>query len=129
MILDLPEDLPPVLADSIQLEQVLLNLVRNAGEAMEAVDAQQRRLTLRTSVCADDSVQVVVSDTGPGIPPEMIARVFDPFFTTKAEGLGVGLSITRSILELHRGHLWVNSDLGCGCAFTFTLPTARLPTG
>ncbi|MEN6424395.1 MAG: response regulator [Phycisphaerales bacterium] len=83
-ILDLPEDLPPVLADSIQLEPVLLNLVRNAGEAMEAVDAQQQRLTLRTSVRADDTVQVVVSDTGPGIPPEMIAA---KTFTTAQEFL------------------------------------------
>ena len=121
--LELSEDLPPVLADIIQLEQVLLNLMRNAIEAMETV-AAPRRLTLCTGIEPKAAVKVMVSDTGPGIHPEIMAKVFDPFFTTKEDGLGVGLSISRSIIELHRGQFRVDPGPGRGCTFTFTLPTA-----
>jgi C4-dicarboxylate-specific signal transduction histidine kinase len=124
LTLDLAADLPSVLGDSIQIEQVLLNLMRNAVEAMEAVAPQQRRLLLRTFSQSHDTVAVVVSDTGPGMSEEMMARAFDAFFTTKEKGLGIGLSISRSIIESHRGQFWVTSGPDGGCTFTFTLPAA-----
>jgi signal transduction histidine kinase len=113
-----------VLADLIQLEQVLVNLARNAIEAMEPMKPQERRLTIRTSAPAPGTVKVAVSDTGVGLPPETGPRIFDPFFTTKTNGLGIGLSIARSIVEMHRGQLWVEPGSGPGCTFVFTLPTA-----
>ena len=125
VVLELSEDLPPVLADSIQLEQVLLNVMRNAIEAMETAGSPGRRLTLRTCTTGAGSVKSAVSDTGPRMPPELMAKVFDPFFTTKADGLGIGLSISRSIIEAHRGQLWVEPGPGRGCTFVFTLPAAR----
>jgi PAS domain S-box-containing protein len=122
VVMNLSEDLPRVFADAIQIEQALLNLVRNAIEAMETTDPRERRLTIRTSLSAPGTVKVTVSDTGVGLPPKLLSRVFDPFFTTKVDGLGIGLSITRSILELHRGQLWVEPDQERGCTFAFTLP-------
>ncbi len=122
LTLDLSTDLPSVLGDSIQIEQVLLNLMRNAIEAMEAVEPQRRRLILRTFAQSRSAVAVAVSDTGPGMSEEMMAKVFDAFFTTKESGLGIGLSISRSIIESHRGQFWVASGPDGGCTFTFTLP-------
>jgi signal transduction histidine kinase/GAF domain-containing protein len=124
VILELCRDLPQVLADPIQLEQVLLNLMRNAIEAMEPMKPQERQLTIRTSTPAPGTVTVAVSDTGVGLHPEMVSRIFEPFFTTKAEGLGMGLSIARSIVEMHRGQLWVEPGRERGCTFVFTLPAA-----
>ncbi|MGE5295696.1 MAG: PAS domain S-box protein, partial [Solirubrobacterales bacterium] len=121
---DLSADLPRVLGDSIQIQQVLLNLMRNAIEAMESVEPQRRRLILRTFAHAENAVAVSVSDMGPGMSEEMMARVFDAFFTTKENGLGIGLSISRSIIESHRGQFWVTSGPDGGCTFTFTLPAA-----
>jgi PAS domain S-box-containing protein len=124
VVLDLGEGLPRVQADAIQLEQALLNLVRNAIEAMETMEPPERRLTIRTTVQDANTVKVTVSDTGPGLPPEIKDQVFNPFVTTKPNGLGVGLSITRTIIELHRGQLWVEPGDGRGCTFVFTLPVA-----
>lgn len=124
LTVDLSEDLPPVLGDSIQIEQVLLNLMRNAIEAMEAVAPPRRRLALRSFAPSNDAIRVTVSDTGPGMSEETAASVFNAFFTTKENGLGIGLSISRSIIESHRGQLWVTSSPGEGCTFTFTLPAA-----
>lgn len=124
VVLDLDRSLPRVLADAIQLEQALLNLVRNAIEAMEATEPRQRRLTIRTTAPDADTVKVTISDTGPGLPPEIRDRIFDPFVTTKLNGLGIGLSITRTIVELHRGQLWVEPGPGPGCTFAFTLAKA-----
>ena len=90
---------------------------------MDGVPAGQRDLTIRTSAAADaTAVEVAVSDTGPGIDEETADKVFQPFFTTKAEGLGVGLSISRSIVEAHGGRLWATPDPDCGTTFRFTLP-------
>lgn len=124
VVLDLGESLPRVLADAIQLEQALLNLVRNAIEAMETTEPSERRLTIRTAAAAPGMVKVTVSDTGAGLPPEIQGRVFDSFFTTKPDGLGIGLSITRTLIELHRGQLWIEPGKGPGCTFAFTLPAA-----
>ncbi len=119
--LELDEELPPVLADRIQIEQVLLNLVRNALEAMDDVPAAARALTIRARV-AGAEVEVAVRDTGPGLAPGAVPLLFTPFFTTKPHGMGLGLSISRSIVEAHEGRLEARPGDGPGATFCFTLP-------
>jgi PAS domain S-box-containing protein len=118
--LDLAADLPLVLGDRVQLQQVLINLAINGIEAMHAVDDRPRRLAIK-SERHGDGVLVRVQDSGPGIAPELAVRIFEPFFTTKAEGTGMGLSISRSIIESHGGHLSLVSA-SQGAMFQFTLP-------
>ena len=113
-------DLPPVPADAIQVEQVIVNLVRNGLEAMSD-DGAGRELTVVTSA-GEGEVEVRVHDSGGGVPAIARERLFEPFFTTKAEGLGMGLSISRSIVEAHGGRLWVEPFEGSGATFAFTLP-------
>lgn len=125
--IELAPTLPRVLADRIQIEQVLVNLVRNAIEAMQESPAEKRRLVILTSHDCD-LVRISVSDSGPGIGPEHLSLLFQPFFTTKPRGMGLGLSISRSIIEAHEGHLTVESRLGCGSTFSLTLPIARTET-
>jgi two-component system sensor kinase FixL len=115
--------LPCVLADRRQIEQVLVNLVRNAAESMSDMPHDQRRLAICTAAIAD-RVQVSVTDAGRGIPPEHMQRLFSPFFTTKDDGMGLGLSISRSIVEAHAGRLWADSPPGAGASFHFSLPIA-----
>jgi C4-dicarboxylate-specific signal transduction histidine kinase len=115
--------LPRVFADAIQIEQVLVNLVRNACEAMREGGKNAKVLTLETKR-RRGAVEVSVKDSGPGISDERKERLFEPFFTTKRNGMGMGLSITRSILEVHEGRLWVTSNRKGGTTFHFTLPTA-----
>ncbi len=119
----LDESAPCIFADPVQIEQVLLNLLRNALEAMREAPGRNHRLTLRTTAVGPD-VAVSVADTGPGIPPERLAKLFEPFFTTKTSGLGLGLSISRSIVENHGGRMTVASS-AAGTSFTFTLPQPR----
>ena len=125
MRLELAKDVPPVLGDTIQLEQVIVNLVRNGLEAMEDTPAARRELTIRTSRVGTQSVEVAVSDTGRGLDAAMAERVFEPFFSTKAEGMGIGLPLSRSIVEAHGGRLWVTSDQDGGTTFRLTLPAAQ----
>jgi two-component system, LuxR family, sensor kinase FixL len=118
------EDLPKVQVDGIQLQQVLLNLTRNAVEAMNACDPQKRRLLIRTGELGDDEVELVVVDAGPGVPDSFREQLFEPFFTTKPEGMGLGLSLSRSIIEAHGGTLRYDSGADIGSVFTIRLPTA-----
>jgi signal transduction histidine kinase len=119
--LDLARDMPMVMGHAIQIEQVVLNLVRNAVEAMDEVPAEQRRLELRTFLCEDMAV-VEIRDSGMGLSSEMQARIFDPFFTTKSAGMGMGLPICRSIVEAHGGTLTTHVNPGeIGLTFRFTL--------
>lgn len=111
-----------VYADGIQIQQVLVNLVRNACEAMQTVDGSPRTLTIETFQ-GRGAVEVTVSDTGPGVPSELEERIFEPFVSTKRDGMGMGLSISRSILEAHDGRLWMTPNRGGGTTFHFTLPT------
>jgi two-component system sensor kinase FixL len=108
-----------VLADKVQIQQVLLNLMRNAIEAMEASD--KRELVIAATATEDDSVTISVADTGAGIAPEMTSQLFQPFVTTKRHGMGVGLSISRTIIEGHGGQIWADANPGGGTVFRFTL--------
>jgi len=110
-----------VRGDRVQLQQVLLNLVSNAGEAMEA-PGSVRLLTVKTAPNTDERVQIIVTDGGPGVPDSIMARLFDPFFTTKPQGLGLGLSISRSIIAAHGGELLVRNNPGGGATFRIMLP-------
>jgi len=119
LLLDQAPALPPVRADAVQLQQVIINLVFNGMDAI--VDCQERSVVIRSTVNNGDP-QISVSDSGHGIPAEMLDRVFDPFFSTKREGLGMGLSISRSIIQTHGGRIWVENQKGSGAAFHFSLP-------
>jgi PAS domain S-box-containing protein len=114
----------PVLGDKVQLQQVMLNLIMNGIQAMEAVTERSRELTVSVARAEPDRVQVAVADTGPGLDPAIAQRVFEPFFTTKSDGLGMGLSICRSIVEAHGGQLWISPRAPHGTALHFTIPVA-----
>ena len=117
----LEEPSPQIRGDRVQLQQVILNLIINAIEAMSGMDAP-RELLIKTARSEADGVLVVVQDTGPGVAPETLSRAFEAFYTTKPEGLGIGLSICRSIVEAHGGRLWANPNVPRGAIFQFTLP-------
>jgi signal transduction histidine kinase len=116
----LAEDLPKVMADRVQLQQVFMNLMLNGIDAMKAT-TDGGELTIK-SEAGDGQLLISVSDTGVGLPPEQADQIFRAFFTTKNNGTGMGLPISRSIIESHGGHLWVAGDSGCGATFQFTLP-------
>ncbi len=118
--LNLSTELPQTLGDRVQLQQVVLNLILNAVDAMSAVP--ERELTITTQREADEKIRVTVRDTGTGLSPECVEEIFTPFVTTKAGGLGMGLSISRSIVENHSGRIWATAHDGPGACFHFTLP-------
>lgn len=118
----LADGLPPVLGDRIQLQQVMLNLILNAVEAMSGSGESERKLLIRTDQEGSDGVFVAVQDSGPGLAPESLDRLFDAFYTTKPSGMGMGLSICRSIIEAHGGRVWATPSLPQGAVFHFTLP-------
>ncbi len=120
--LELSSDLPHVAGDRIQLQQVLLNLILNAIDAMAAVEGRTRELVVQTQSREEQEVMVTVRDSGTGLHPESIAHVFTAFHTTKPGGLGMGLSISRSIVENHSGRLWLTTHDGPGASFHFALP-------
>ena len=120
--MQLSEGLPPVLGDQVQLQQVILNLIMNAIEAMSEVGDGSRELQISTSEAESGSVLVAVSDSGPGLSPASLARIFEAFYTTKASGLGIGLSICRSIVEAHGGRLWATPNEPQGAVFCMMLP-------
>jgi len=116
------KDMPPVLGDRVQVQQVLLNLILNAVEAMASVDDRPRELAIITQVTHDDHVQIAIKDSGIGLDREAQERMFDAFFTKKENGMGIGLSISRSIVEQLGGKLWAESQTAPGTTFLFTLP-------
>ncbi len=124
MNLILPVSVPEAMADSIYVQQVVLNLARNAIEAMVDHGSEVRQLTICTATTRENTIEVTVTDTGPGVPLEATERMFKPFFTTKAGGLGMGLAISRSLVEILDGRLWITSDAETGTTFHFTLPIA-----
>ena len=117
---DLAEDLPRVMADRIQLQQVFMNLMLNGIDAMKETIGRGE-LTIKSEAC-DAQLLISVSDTGVGLPPEQADKIFNAFFTTKDNGTGMGLSISRSIIESHGGRLWAAANSPCGASFCFTLP-------
>ena len=121
----LTEGLAPVQGDRVQLQQVVLNLILNAVEAMGSVEEGARELLISTEQSQTDGVLVAVRDSGPGIDPEHLERVFEAFYTTKSSGVGMGLSICRSIIDAHGGRLWADANEPRGAVFQFTLPSAE----
>jgi signal transduction histidine kinase len=119
---ELADDLPKTMADRVQLQQVMMNLMLNAIEAMKDM-SPVGELTIRSQ--HDDNRQLLISvnDTGPGLQPEEAEQIFNAFFTTKPKGTGMGLTISRSIVESHGGRLWVTATSGSGATFQFTLPS------
>jgi signal transduction histidine kinase len=120
--MQLSEGLPHILGDRVQLQQVVLNLIMNAIEAMGELSEGPRELSISTSKAEPRSVLFGVSDSGPGLPHTTPERVFDPFYSTKASGMGLGLSICRSIVEAHGGRLWATPNKPRGTVFRFTVP-------
>jgi C4-dicarboxylate-specific signal transduction histidine kinase len=114
--------LPNVLGDRVQLQQVMLNLLLNACEAMSTRPHAERMLTVFTALDGDGRLLASIADRGSGIPPEAADRLFEPFFTTKPQGLGLGLSICRSIIVAHGGRLWADNNADGGATFTLALP-------
>jgi C4-dicarboxylate-specific signal transduction histidine kinase len=122
--LELESDMPPVCGDQVQLQQVVLNLLVNAMDALSHNQSGPKRITVQTAREIDGGVSLCVSDTGPGIDTNVIGRLFEPFYTTKPQGLGVGLSISRSILEAHGGHIGIASNTDKGARICCRLPAA-----
>lgn len=128
--LDLPDDLPTVATDRIQIQQVVLNLMRNGIESMVAADSPTKRLTVRAS-CDDDNhgpATIEVTDTGPGCSDTQMSHLFDAFYTTKSSGMGMGLSISQTIVRTHGGRIWADRNEGGGMTFRFTLPIQEADT-
>ena len=126
--LDLGESLPPIDGDRVQLQQVIMNLLMNGIQAMRAVTEGHRELRIRSREHGSDQILVAVEDSGTGIEPEHVGRLFNAFFTTKPDGMGMGLSICRSIIERHGGRIWATRNSGTGSTFQFTLPACRETT-
>ena len=124
---ELADDLPPVTGDRVQLQQVILNLIRNGSDAMSSVEDRPRQLLIRTERDEGDRVRLTVQDAGTGFDPQAVDRLFEGFYTTKNDGMGIGLSVSRSIIESHHGRLWATLNNGPGAAFTFSIP--RGPEG
>jgi C4-dicarboxylate-specific signal transduction histidine kinase len=123
VVTELSPDLPLVLGDRIQLQQVILNLMLNGMEAMTSVDDRVRRLLIRSQIHDTGQLRISVEDSGIGVNPAMMGQLFEPFFTTRSQGIGMGLPISRSIVEAHGGRLWAESTVNQGSVFQFTLPT------
>jgi two-component system sensor kinase FixL len=122
--LNIDPQLPSVYGDKVQLQQVMLNLLLNAFEALESRSAQDRVVMIEATLDSAETIRVAVRDRGPGLASDKLDKLFIPFFTSKREGLGLGLSISRSIVEMHGGRIWAENNKDQGAAFYFTLPTA-----
>jgi C4-dicarboxylate-specific signal transduction histidine kinase len=120
--LELKDELPTVMGDRVQLQQVILNLLRNGSDAMSRVDDRPRELLFRTEVEEGDRVRLSVQDAGVGFELQSLDRLFQTFYTTKEDGMGIGLSVSRSIIENHRGRLWATPNDGPGATLSFSIP-------
>jgi two-component system sensor kinase FixL len=122
--IDAASDLPLVMGDPVHLQQVLLNLISMRWMLSKTYPLQRRKVAVRAQRHGEGEVEVAVEDNGPGIAPERLGRLFEPFFTTKANGMGIGLSISHTIIEAHGGRIWAENNAGEGATFRFTLPLA-----
>ena len=118
----------PAIGDRIQLQQVIINLMMNSLDAVSSISSHQRRITIRTTL-GDGAALISVSDCGPGVPADKLKEIFEPFFTTKQNGIGVGLSIARTIVEAHDGKIWAESRPDGGAFFCFLIPLRSSETG
>jgi signal transduction histidine kinase len=114
-----------VRVDPVHLQQVILNLVTNAMDAMTDTARGARRITIRTACAGGSTIKVSVCDSGPGIPEDKLGEIFDTFYTTKEQGTGLGLSVARTIVETYEGKIWAENQVGGGAVFHFTLPSIR----
>jgi C4-dicarboxylate-specific signal transduction histidine kinase len=121
---DFAEPLPAVNGDRVQLQQVILNLLLNAADAMTSIEDRPRTLRVKTQVEGNESIKLLVRDSGVGVDPHGVEKLFEAFHTTKAHGLGIGLAISRSIIESHKGKLWAMANEGHGATFGFSIPCA-----
>jgi PAS domain S-box-containing protein len=119
---ELEVDLPPVTGDRVQLQQVIMNLLQNASDAMKQVHDRSRQLLIQTQHDDEAHVRLTVQDSGIGIDPQAVNRLFDPFYTSKNDGMGIGLSVSRSIIENHGGRIWAKPNDGPGATFSFSIP-------
>lgn len=119
---ELARDLPQVTGDRVQLQQVILNLLLNAADAMTTVEDRPRQVVIRTATEGEDQVRLAVQDAGVGLGPQGADKLFDAFYTTKSGGMGIGLSVSRSIVERHNGRLWAEPNDGPGATFAFAIP-------
>jgi signal transduction histidine kinase len=122
LISDFAADLPMVMGDRVQLQQVTLNLLRNASDAMTSIDDRPRELLIKTQRDGEDRVRLSVVDAGVGFSPEVGDQLFQAFYSTKTDGMGIGLSVSRSIIERHHGRLWAEPNAGPGAKFSFSIP-------
>jgi two-component system sensor kinase FixL len=122
--LDLNADVPGIQGDKIQLQQVLLNLLLNAFDSMKTCPLEDKEVLVRAAFNGPTMIEVSVRDRGTGLTADKLDKLFQPFYTTKPDGLGMGLSISRSIIEAHGGHLWAENNHGRGATFYFVLPVA-----
>jgi PAS domain S-box-containing protein len=120
---ELADDLPPVTGDRVQLQQVILNLLLNASDAMSGINDRPKQLVIKTERNEGDGVRLIVRDAGVGFEPQSLDRLFEAFYTTKSGGMGIGLSVSRSIIESHRGRLWAEPNDGPGATFSFSIPS------
>jgi signal transduction histidine kinase len=118
-------DLPRVWCDPVHFQQVVLNLVLNGMEVMAGLPEENRQVVVRTGPTNNGTVKIAVADSGPGIPVDSLPKLFEPFFTTKKEGMGMGLSIARTIVEAHHGQIWAENNSGVGATFYFTVPVEK----
>ncbi len=124
---ELAEDLPAVKGDRVQFQQVILNLIRNAADAMASVEDRARQLLIRTQSEGKHGLCLTVRDNGEGFDPQNVEKLFDPFYTTKSGGMGIGLSVSRSIVERHHGRLWAEPNDDLGATFVFSVPLSPPP--
>ncbi len=122
---ELAQALPMIRGDRVQLQQVVLNLIKNGIEAMSGLQSRPRELLIRSAMDGDSSIMILVEDCGVGLSEEVAGKIFQPFFTSKPSGIGMGLSISRSIIEAHGGRLWAEGRLSGGAVFKFTIPTGK----
>ena len=116
---------PSVHINKVQIQQVLINLLTNAAESMTGDESAERVIVLQTAASGEGVVKVAVRDFGPGVEEQALQRIFEPFFTTKRSGLGMGLSLSRSIIESHGGHIWAENNPDKGITFYFDLPGSK----